>query len=141
VLAQHAPDHRKGLSMPAHASPPDPVVALPFTMADHAAIAEFQCRMRTQVVHARLALDHEIYPERLLFYRPYRVPSHDDAAWIVFRAGDGVQLEDAEAGPVGERTTIAAALAAIQAVIATERRWAIAAIPRPTAMRLPEPFA
>jgi hypothetical protein len=126
--------------MPARASTPDPVVALPFTMADHIAIAEFQCRMRTQVVHARLALDHETYPEMLLVYRPYCVPSHDSVAWIVFRVGDGIQLEDAEAGPVGERTTIAGALAAIQAVIAAERRWAIAAIPRPTPIRLPKPF-
>jgi hypothetical protein len=118
----------------------DSLLGLSFTMIDHKALCAFRRRLRRKAVWAVITSSHHELTEAVQVYRPYELPGKAEPSWIIWRSVAGVWVQDREDGPLGEPVELAEALEFVEAVLKTELRNAIRAIPQAVVPRLPKQF-
>jgi hypothetical protein len=113
---------------------------LAFTMADHDVLVAFRRKLRRKAIWVVVTPSHAELPEAVEIYRPYEVPERALPSWTLWRSAAGVWLYDRDTGPLGEPTSLGEAIEIVEAILKTEMRKAIRAIPLAVQPKLPEPF-
>jgi hypothetical protein len=116
------------------------VDAVPFTTPDHLAILAFRRKLRRKATWVVVSPEHGESPEAVEVYRPYEVPGRVEASWLLWRGNTCVWVYDKEVGILGNPDTVEEALEIIAAILKTEMRKAIRAIPPASCPRLPKPL-
>jgi hypothetical protein len=113
---------------------------LPFTAADQKALSTFRNRLRRKAIWVVVTPSQRDFAEAVEVYRPYELPGNSGPSWIIWRSITGVLVLDRDDGPLGEPTSLTDALEIVEAILRTEMRKAIRAIPRAVGPKLPRRF-